>query len=49
MKEANWGDESGRTVKQRLGRSPDSAEATIMAFYSSERANGFAIKAITGY
>lgn len=49
MKEANWGDESGRTVKQRLGRSPDSAEAVIMSFFTSEKASGFKIREITGY
>lgn len=49
LKEDSWGDDSGRTVKQRLGRSPDNAEATIMAYYSGEKASGFSVKPISGY
>lgn len=33
-KDDSWGDDAGRTVKQRLGRSPDSAEAVIMSFWT---------------
>ena len=48
-KDDSWGDESGRTVKQRLGRSPDSAEACVMAYYNGESACGFRLMKITGY
>ena len=49
MKEDTWGDESGRTVKQRLGRSHDHAEAVIMAYYEAEKASGFKLRPITGF
>lgn len=48
-KDDNWGDDSGRTVKQRLGRSPDSAEAVVMAYYSSELSYGFKLRPVTGF
>lgn len=40
-KDDSWGDgESGRTVKQRLGRSPDSAEAVVMSFWTGGHTGG---------